>query len=181
MDSLTDAQEKLILATSRTPPHDGSSCKILIFFAHICPPSIEKLPPEKPVTHNTTITIVHTWQPPLRVEMKAKTQEKVMKMGYRASRYLSREHAMHFVGLETGIYSTRGWFSRLRLIRVLSRTMYLWGSRWRRRRKQKWWRWGTGRLGRYQGSTQCTLLGLKRAYIRLEADFLLGVFLTLLF
>ena len=41
--------------------------------------------------------------------MKTKKQEKVKKMGYRAPRYLSREHAMHFVGLETGIYSTRGY------------------------------------------------------------------------
>jgi len=32
----------------------GSCCAM-----NICP-SIEKLPPEKPVTHNTTITIVHT-------------------------------------------------------------------------------------------------------------------------
>ena len=40
--------------------------------------------------------------------MKAKTQEKVKKMGYRAPRKVSREHAVHFVGLETGIYSTRG-------------------------------------------------------------------------
>ena len=47
---------------------------------------------------------------------------------------------------------------------------------WRRRRKQKWWRWGIGRLDTYRGSTQCTLLGLKWAYIRLETDFLLGVF-----
>jgi hypothetical protein len=35
--------------------HDGSSCRILIFFAHICP-CIEKLPARKSVAHNTTIT-----------------------------------------------------------------------------------------------------------------------------
>ena len=41
-------------------------------------------------------------------DMKAKTQEKVKKMGYRAPRYLSREHTMHFIGLlETGIYFNR--------------------------------------------------------------------------
>jgi hypothetical protein len=40
--------------------------------------------------------------------MKTKTQEKTNMMGYRAPRKVSREHAMHFVGLETGIYSTRG-------------------------------------------------------------------------
>jgi hypothetical protein len=32
-------------------------------------------------------------------DMKAKTQEKVKKMGYRAPRKVSREHAMHFVTL----------------------------------------------------------------------------------
>jgi hypothetical protein len=44
--------------------------------------------------------------------MKAKTQEKVKKMVYRVPRWVSREHAMHFVGLETGhIFEARLIFS----------------------------------------------------------------------
>jgi hypothetical protein len=34
-----------------------------------------------------------------------------------------------------------------------------------------------GRIDRYQGITQCTLLGLKRAYIRGEADFLVFIYM----
>jgi hypothetical protein len=34
-----------------------------------------------------------------------------------------------------------------------------------------------GRIGRYQGITQCILLGLKRAYIRGEADFLVFIYM----
>jgi len=68
-----------VAGSTRVPreaiPHDGSKgrfCKILIFFSHILCPCIEKLPPEKPVTHNTTITIVHTWQPLMRVDWRCK-------------------------------------------------------------------------------------------------------------
>ncbi len=57
--------------------------------------------------------------------MKAKTQAKVMKMGYRAARYAPLKLAMHYAGQETGVYATRGRYSRFRLIRVLARTMYL--------------------------------------------------------